>query len=72
MGIWLSNQRSAKAKNSLSADREKKLNETGMVWSKFDHLWERNFRVAERYCSEHGNLNIPADYKAENGTALGQ
>ncbi|WP_297981312.1 helicase associated domain-containing protein [uncultured Oscillibacter sp.] len=32
MGIWLSNQRSAKAKNSLSADREKKLNETGMVW----------------------------------------
>lgn len=72
LGVWLSNQRSSKAKGLLAPHRETKLNEIGMVWNKFDFLWEQRFQAADRYRREHGNLDVPAEYKAENGAALGQ
>lgn len=64
LGKWLSNQRSLKMRGELSAERERRLNGIGMVWSRFDSLWEENFQEAERYRREHGNLNIPSEYQS--------
>lgn len=72
LGAWIANQRSAKVKNMLSADRVDKLDEIGMVWREFDRQWERNFWEAEHYYRKYGDLSIPADYKTEDGVALGQ
>lgn len=72
LGVWLSNQRGLKVRNMLPPDREEKLDAIGMVWSKFDYLWEQGFRAAERYFHEHGSLNVPVDYQTQGGAALGQ
>ncbi|MGN0162760.1 MAG: helicase associated domain-containing protein, partial [Candidatus Ornithomonoglobus sp.] len=49
----------------------KMLNEIGMLWSKNNALWERNYLEAERYYREHGNLKVPHNYITEGGVKLG-
>ena len=41
-----------------------KLEALGLVWEKPD-AWEMRFALAESYFKEHGNLRVPARYKAE-------
>lgn len=72
LGAWLSNQRAARGRGELNPEREERLQEIGMVWSKFDYLWEQNFQAAERYRRTYGDLNVPAGYKTETSFALGQ
>ena len=72
LGAWLANQRSLKVRSLLPPCREEKLDEIGMVWSKIDYFWERNFRAAEAYYREFGNLNIPIDCKTPEGLTLGR
>ena len=72
LGAWLSNQRAARGRGELDPQREERLNEIGMVWSKFDYLWERNFQAAEDYRRRYGDLNVPAGYKTETSFSLGQ
>lgn len=64
LGRWLSNQRSLKMRGELAPERERRLEGIGMVWSRFDSLWEANFQAAERYYRQHGNLNVLAEYQA--------
>ena len=63
LGRWLSTQR-AKGAEKLSAIRREKLNAIGMVWEK-DDPWETRYRLAAEYFREHGNLKVPAQYKAD-------
>lgn len=73
LGRWIANMRTAYSNNSVAAssDHVKMLDEIGMLWSKNNALWERNYLEAERYYSEHGNLNVPHNYITEGGVKLG-
>ena len=76
LGKWVSRQRYAmekpdKSNNRLTPQRIKLLNKIGMVWKKEDP-WEHRFQLAKEYLNCHGNLNIPATYKTEDGIWLGK
>ena len=71
LGRWIARQREWKQSGRLSRERCERLEGIGMVWGQED-AWERSFREAERYCQEHGNLEVPADYVDANGSWLGK
>ena len=45
--------------NYFTPEREKMLDDLGMIWDCIDNLWERNYRAAKAYFDEHGNLEVP-------------
>ena len=77
LGIWISTQRVLYNKGTLSKDRIDKLNAIGMIWKlkkggqrNKDKQWEENYKLAEEYYKEHGNLKILQKYEV-NGKKLG-
>ena len=67
LGGWIAAER-VRGKDALSAEKQRQLDEIGMIWRKPDS-WEVRYALAKAYYDEHGNLNIPAKYKA-NGIWL--
>lgn len=63
LGKWISNQR-LKGPERISASRKKRLDAIGMVWRRQDS-WETRYNLAKAYYAEHGNLRVPAQYKAD-------
>lgn len=63
LGAWLADRRE-KGKNKLSPERQRALDELGMIWKKPDS-WEVRYALAREFYEQHGHLNIPAQYKAE-------
>ena len=45
--------------NYLTPERERMLDELGMVWDTIDYLWNRNYEAAKAYFREHGDLEVP-------------
>ena len=76
LGNWISVQRKVRAGyiyGKLTAERIAMLDSIGMVWENVRDLkFERNYALAKAYFEEHGNLNVPADYKTQSGFALGK
>lgn len=66
LGAWLSNIRTWRSGGVkiryLTDERVRLLDELGMIWDKFDYLFEKNYTAAAKYYKKHGNLDIPADY----------
>ena len=62
LGDWITNQREAAIR--MSAERRDKLDSLGMIWQKPDS-WEVRYALAKAYFDEHGDLNIPTQYKAD-------
>ena len=54
----------AKGAGKLSEERKKKLDALGIVWQKPD-AWEMRYTLAANYFKAHGDLRVPAQYKAE-------
>lgn len=70
LGDWL--QAKAVARDSLSEDKIKALEAIGMTWgSRYDAKWEEKYRLAEQYYQEHGDLEVPKEYRTE-GVNLGR
>jgi superfamily II DNA or RNA helicase len=69
LGAWIVNLR--RKKEGLSRERIAKLDAIGMLWDKHGAQWEACFRSARDYFAEHGELNVPAQYKDASGCALG-
>ena len=42
-----------------------------MIWDKHAERWNQNYRAAEKYWREHGNLDVPRRYVTSGGIALG-
>ena len=63
LGRWVAVRRS-KGKANHSTARQRQLDAIGMIWDRPDS-WETRFQLAARYFSEHGNLRVPAGYKAD-------
>lgn len=74
LGHWIFTQRKVykgEAYGTLGKDRIKKLEAIGMVWDSIrDISWQRYYDLAKVYYDEHGDLNVPCDYKKANGIDL--
>ena len=76
LGKWIARQRYVyqnpeKSTKPLTQDRIALLESIGMVWQKADS-WQHRYELAQKYLEEHGNLNIPATYKTDDGIWLGR
>lgn len=67
LGHWLDSKR-CKGKDNMLPEQREQLDALGFVWQKPDP-WEVRYALAKEYFEEHGNLNLPAQYKA-NGIWL--
>ena len=67
LGGWIADRRE-KGREKRSMERRRQLDALGMVWQKPDP-WEVRYAAAKAYFIEHGDLNMPAQYKA-NGMWL--
>jgi superfamily II DNA or RNA helicase len=71
LGQWVQVQRSAYAKNSLSADRAKRLGKLpGWSWQARADRWERNYALLVAYVKAHGHAQVPQSYSV-SGVKLG-
>jgi len=75
LGKWLSYLRgldnSGKEKKYLTPERKSQLESIGMIWNRFDYIWDRNYAEACGFYAEHGHLNIPRKYVTPDGIRLG-
>ena len=75
LGNWLSNIRAWESAGThpkyLTNERKEELNKIGMVWSKSNFYWERNYAELYNFYKENGNLIVPCNYVTKNGIKLG-
>lgn len=72
LGNWIGEQRREYQEGRLKKERCKKLESISMEWCVREHrTWEEWYLDALYYRKQHGNLNIPVEYKTEKGSALG-
>lgn len=75
LGDWIIRVRQWRAshvRNSMfTPERIAQLDSMGMIWNKISLFWEQSYTAAVKYYVEHGNIDIPQKYIAEDGTRLG-
>ena len=72
LGKWINNARKRRNDGKLTEERIRQLDQMGMIWSVFDAKWEQEYALAAVYAQEHGNLDVPRDYKTADGKTLGR
>lgn len=77
LGAWLRAVRSWKKgqnkRAALTEEQIARLDALGMNWAgKHNAAWDKAYAEAYKYRQEHGNLNVPSGYVAENGIRLGR
>ena len=73
LGKWTKAMRAAKVgthKKPLTAKQIKQLEALGMFWNKNDELWENNYDIMRQYVAEHGDMNMPQNYKKPLGMRI--
>ncbi len=61
LGEWLKIQRQAKkgyGALSWDNDKEKKLNQIGMIWEKNEQHWNDMYDIAKMYYEQYGDLDV--------------
>ncbi|CDM77196.1 DEAD/DEAH box helicase [Mycobacterium marinum] len=72
LGQWVVTRRVKHLKDSMDADRARRLNELpGWTWEPFADKWEEGFTHLVKYAERQGNCRIPASC-IDNGFKLGQ
>lgn len=71
LGNYVFNVRSRYWKGLLYEDYIERLEAIGFAWSTMDVIWEQNYKKAEEYFAEHGDLKVPKHYKTKDGSNLG-
>ena len=73
LGKWIKSVRNYRRygikSNYFTPEREKMLDNLGMIWDQPDYLWNRNYEAAKRYFARFGDLNVPVGH-VENGVKL--
>eukprot|EP00956_Cyclotella_meneghiniana_P017904 scaffold29479_cov21-Cyclotella_meneghiniana.AAC.1 len=79
LGEWVHEQRKQKNKNTLSSERQQRLDSIGFVWNpsrrgylysqstKFTREWDRKFALLESYKNDNGHTRVPYNYKVLDG-----
>lgn len=70
LGEWLAHIRHMKAKGELSVEQIEKMESIGVVWRK-TRTFDEAYEIAKEYYEMYGNLNVPYNYKTEDGFNLG-
>ena len=75
LGKWVSRQRYAwqnpdRSSARLTPERKALLDQLGMVWQKPDS-WQHRYELAAAYKAAQGSLELPAQYRTEEGIWLG-
>jgi hypothetical protein len=70
LGEWLNTRRMDKKKGRIDAEKEKEMEEIGVVWDIYSKQWEDTFTLLVQYKKKVGNCNVPRDHK-EDGKILG-
>ena len=75
LGKWVSRQRYAwqnpdRSSARLTPERKVLLDQLGMVWQKPDS-WQHRYELAAAYKAAQGSLELPAQYRTEEGIWLG-
>jgi len=70
LGIWISIQRTAKAKGNLSQERLSRLTKAGFCWDDIESKWQRGYESLVEFSKEQGHCKIPT-YYSKNGFNLG-
>ena len=68
---WIKRQLQRMEEGKLPQDQVDLLQRSGIRPEKDDTPWMKNYRLAEQYHREHGDLNIPVSYVTEDGVRLG-
>ena len=69
LGQWVSTQRGAKDK--LSEERHRRLDEVGFIWDTLTEAWEEGFRHLEQFYKRDGHCKVLMTHK-EDSYKLGQ
>ena len=62
LGSWVSTQRSKFNKGNLSQDRQKKLEDIGVIWDPHTAAWEEQFAELIKFIEVHNHSNVPKEY----------
>ena len=60
LGYWLIQQKKNYSANQLSKKNIELLENIGIVWNSYIHVWERNYNEAKRFYIEHNHLIVPS------------
>ncbi len=71
LGVWIQSVRRDYKSGRLDREKIQRLEAIGMVWGIEEARWERQYQAAADYYQEHGDLDIPAQYKTPEGLKLG-
>ncbi len=71
LGAWISNQRTLRRREELSAGRVAGLEALGMVWDALDEDWQRGISVARDFQKAQGHLRVPRSFVSADGYPLG-
>ena len=75
LGRWISRLRmmynAGIQKTVLTDERIAALNQLGMIWDKLDYIWESYYQALVVYYRENGSVNVPKNYRTDDGLALG-
>ncbi len=75
LGNWIQKLRRIRkgaGEGRLTEEQIRRLDEIGMEWSdKYERLWEKGYREAERYYAANGDLKVPTGYVTDTGYKLG-
>lgn len=75
VGKWLELQRQVQAgqrPGRLTAEQAAKLEKLGIRWNhRLEAAWEKGFVSAQKYRTEHGDLEVPIKYETPSGFGLG-
>lgn len=76
LGRWIADQRKARSgkfqNRPLSEEQIRQLDAIVMIWGRSrDERWDSFYCAAREYYAENGNLEMPAQYKTQDGCCLG-
>jgi Fe2+ transport system protein FeoA len=70
LGQWVSVQRTKK--DTLSRERQRRLDELGFVWNVREQRWEEGFTRLQTYRETNNDCQVPQSFKTGDGYRLGQ
>jgi len=72
LGGWVHRQRQIYKKGGLSSKQIELFEQLpDWVWDGREAHWPRSFKLLQKYAQETGHVNVPFNYKTENGYNLG-
>merc|ERR1712194_390816 len=67
LGFWLGKQRGLMNKGQLDTDKQKQMEDLGVVWDVLNQQWENNFNLLVKYNYRKGHCDVPSSHKEDGG-----